>query len=253
MARIHDVARLIKSGYSPGEIERELQISFGSVKQYLFSSIGAGLIQGSEVIFSIPVDVRGIIEATIQETNSTNWFGVFKKAQANGHALDPDVLKLYLGFRNEMALMKDMYWYISNIEVVLHRAIKSVLVAKYGPELWWHDGIPLPIRTFCVSLKEQDTEFQHESYCYTTFIHLQEILDKKWPLFSTYLPNSAIKDKQRFLGYFTMLNQIRNKVMHPVKEFIPTEDEFILANEFYQNIQPSEWQRFPRAINQNTG
>ncbi len=117
MARIHDVACLIKSGYSPGEIERELQIGFGSVKQYLFSSIGAGLIQGSEVIFSIPADVRGIIEATIQETNSTYRYDIYKQAKANGHTLAQDELRLYLDFRKDLILMKDMYGYISNIEV----------------------------------------------------------------------------------------------------------------------------------------
>jgi len=72
-------------------------------------------------------------------------------------------------------------------------------------------------------------------------------------LFSHYLPNSAIEDKKLFLGYFTKLNHIRNKVMHPVKENFPTEEEFDLAREFYKTIQPSNWQNFPRAINQNTG
>ncbi len=110
-----------------------------------------------------------------------------------------------------------------------------------------------PIRKDCAELKEEDPEPGHEIYCYTHFIHLREILDKQWPLFSHYLPNSAIEDKKLFLGYFTKLNHIRNKVMHPVKEIFPTEEEFDLAREFYETIQPKNWQNFPRAINQNTG
>ena len=195
MGRIQEVACLIRSGFSPRQIQMELQISFSSVRQYLISSIGAGLIQGYEVIFSIAAEEREAIEDTIQTTKSTYWFDVYKQAQVDGHELDHDVLKFYLFLRDDLVLMKDMYSFISKIEVTLHRAIKYVLVDHYGPEYWWRNGVSMTIRKSCALLMEEDVEPGRELYCYTNFIQLKEILDNKWPLFAQYLPNSVTVQK----------------------------------------------------------
>ncbi len=100
MARIKEVASLVREGYSPSEIPQKLDppVSMSSVKQYINSAIGAGLIKGSDVIFTIPPEDRELIEATIQATNSTYWFDLYKQARATGHSLDADNLKIYLKF-----------------------------------------------------------------------------------------------------------------------------------------------------------
>jgi hypothetical protein len=246
MSRIDEVASLICQDHSLLEIQQELVVSMSSVGQYLNSAIGAGLIKGSDVIFSIPPHERELIETIIQATNSTTWYDIIKYVKTNGYSLDSDILKIYLKFRNERVQMKDMYEYISIIELTLHQAIKAVLLGNYGPEGWWRQGIPMTIRKVCAELMEEDSEPAKEPYCYTNFIHLQEILDKQWVLFSSYLPIIAVKDKKEFLRYFTKLNHIRNSVMHPAKDIPLSENDFSLVREFCKTIQPSNWQIFPK-------
>jgi DNA-binding Lrp family transcriptional regulator len=245
MSRINQVTSFIQGGYTPSQIRDALDISMSSVVQYMNTAIGAGLIKGYEILFSISALERNLIEEIINATNSTNWFDVCEQSRIIGFSLDPDIVKLYLKFRGECVSMKDMYDYISGIENTLHDAIKAVLIAKYGLEDWWRQGIPTSIRKTCVSLLEEDPEPAREAYSYTTFIHLQEILDKQWSLFAGYLPKPIAKDRKKFLDSFSKLNHIRNGVMHPIKHINLTEEDFKLAREFYEAIQLQRWQTFP--------
>jgi hypothetical protein len=55
---------------------------------------------------------------------------------------------------------------------------------------------------------------------------LREILDRKWAVFTRYLPAEVAQNKKELLERLLQLNRIRNNVMHPVRGGLLTEDEF---------------------------
>ena len=246
MARKHEAASLLRAGYSPREIASEMEITISSVMQYLYTQIGEGAIRRSDIVFSISADTRDLIEALIRELDTTYWYKIYGAVEKRGHALDRDDLKVYLALRDARISMGDMYEFISEIEITLHQSIKRILVSKYGPgeNGWWRQGIPLPIRKVCVVTREGDPEPAEEPYSYTTFVHLRDVLDKQWGLFSQILPKAVVTNKKAFLGNFVRLNHIRNCVMHPVKGVNLEEDDFTFVRDFRESIQPGKWRNF---------
>ncbi len=129
-----------------------------------------------------------------------------------------------------------MYELVQNIEKNLHKAIREALVNEYGSRKWWREGIPVGIRQELVSRREADPEPGEEPYNYTTLIHLKEICDKRWAVVSsTFLPEIRA-DKRKFLTNMTKLNQIRNKVMHPVKGPEPGQDDIRFVQSFKESL-----------------
>jgi len=243
MGRPRQVAELIVQGRSPRQIADELRISYGSVKQYMYTAIGAGLIRRSDALFSIPAEEREAFEQLIGETKSLNRASLQWRAWDRGQALNANHLGTYLELRDVRVSRGDMYEFLSDVEVTLHDAIKGVLLAAYGDPGWWRKGVPQSVRVECARLLEEDVEPALEPYCYTTFIHLRDILDKQWALFARCLPSKATRDKKEFLAKFHRLNNIRNRVMHPVKGGSLTEDDFQFVRDFHQAMQPAQWQR----------
>ena len=85
-------------------------------------------------------------------------------------------------------------------------------------------GIPENIRAECAETLERDPEPAAEPYCYTTLIHIKEIIDRQWKLFSTVMAKRPASNRAQFLSGLTRLNQIRNRVMHAAKGNPPDED-----------------------------
>lgn len=246
MSRIQEVASLIEEGYSPLEIERKIGVSFSSVRSYLNSAVGHDLIKASDILFTIPEEQKEAFELIITKSAPADPLNVAKKVAKSNKRLSVELFEYYLELRNKRVPSGDMYEAISEIEILRHKSIKSVLVSKFGESNWWRNGISPSIRKICDSLWEDDTEPASEPYCSTTFIHLQDILDKNWVLFSDYLPRNLVKDKKGFLGEFVSLNHIRNLVMHPVKGIQPSADDFSFVRKVLASIQKSEWQSFPK-------
>jgi hypothetical protein len=246
MGRPREVADMLLAGQCPRDIAYALGISYASVKQYLWTAIGAGFIRRSDVLFSIPSQEREVFEQLIAETDSPDLSDIWRRGSDRLRRVNQDHLRTYLELRDVRVCMGDMYEFLSSVEVTLHKAIRAVLLAEYGDPDWWRKGVPERVRVECAQLLEQDAEAAPEPYCYTTFIHLRDILDKQWALFSQRLPASVAQDKKELLAELLRLNSIRNRVMHPVKGGSPTEDEFQFVRAFQKQIQPSSWRRWPR-------
>ena len=72
-------------------------------------------------------------------------------------------------------------------------------------------------------------------FCYTTFINLSEIIKNNWvEIFSKkdVFPEDFTKDKKQLLSDLLQINEIRNKAMHPLKNFKPTEQDFHFLKNF---------------------
>ena len=76
-----------------------------------------------------------------------------------------------------------------------------------------------------------------EPHCYTTLVHLKDVFEKRWDLFSKLVPAGLASDRKRFLSSLTRLNLIRNGVMHASKCVVPNEDDLRFLREFLDFAQ----------------
>jgi hypothetical protein len=167
--------------------------------------------------------------------------------------LQPEEIKLYLHCFDKGFTDGRVYEVLCVIERTLHIRIKEILVRKYGVKVaeWWKKGIPKDVRLECAKLREQDTEFddnQRIPYTYTTFGNLRKILESDRNLFEQHVPLHAIgnpPDFEEFEMALGKLNKIRNRVMHPVTHYPPTEDDFHFVNEMRTKLEYNNWRQLP--------
>jgi hypothetical protein len=235
MGRRHEVVDLLKQGLSPTEIISTLKLNPNTIFPYLFWGVGAGLIRRSDVVFSYDPETRNTIESIIQKTNSVNKYNILKEAQKENLFLNRETVEGYLNFRDAKFVWGDMYEYIREIEIDLHKFIKNSLILKYGDEGWWRNGVPTGIRKDCVGSYEEDDEPASEPFCYTTFIQLGRIMEDQWNIFKEKLPSQLSSNRKQLLLDLGRLNRIRNSVMHPVKDVKLTEQDFDFVRS-YRNI-----------------
>lgn len=236
MARKNEAAELLIKGYSIPEIAEKMGISPISVKQYLCTVVGEGQIRHSDIFFSISPDKRKVIG----ESHGHPIWKIQNILENKGYETCKEELDIFLRLRGKGALLGDMYDYIRKIELTLHDILKEVLVAKYGGD-WWRKGVPLNIRKECVARKEEDEKPVKDPYCYTTFINLGVIIEKNWGIFGLVLPPKLTINKKDLLKNFGKINNIRNRVMHPVKTREFTEEEFYFVHDFQKKIQHDKW------------
>lgn len=240
MARKHDAVRLLKEGFPPSQIAKRFGVSVATIMGYLYNQVGEGQIRRSDIVFAIPRNTRAVIESLIPHADTEDPYRLVRKAREVGKSLSFDDVKVYLDLRDARLALGDMYEIIRDIEVSLHTTIHYVLRMEYKQN-WWREGIPDTIRAECAASSEIDPEPASNPYCYTTLIHLKEILDKRWDLFSKVLPQRIIADKRVLLSGLVKLNRIRNKVMHPVKGQNPTEEDFQSVREFQEYLDLEQW------------
>ncbi len=242
MGRPHDCAKLIKEGRSPAQIASELGISTGSVKQYLYVAVGFGLMRRSDILFSINREVRQKIDAICEQLTTKDPALVKRAASSNMLRTDPGEIDIYLSLEREDAFTGDMYCFIAVLETTLHRLIEKILKKEYGDEEqgWWRKGVPCKVRKDCATAREEDPGEPASPYCYTTLIHLKEIIEKDWKVFEKYLPK-PLAGKGKLAGQLNELNRIRNKVMHPVRHGRPRQEEFDFVRELHDALGRDRW------------
>ena len=239
MARRDECRLLLLAGYNPVEIMAQMSLTRSTVMQYLYHQVGVGAIRRTDILHSIPEDTRSDIEALIKELNTTYTGTLYIQALMKGLKVSRDLLEIYMELRDNRIARGDMYELISDVEATLHQFIKSILFLEYGPDEkgWWRKGIPAQIRAACAEARENDPEPGDEPFNYTTFIHLHDILDKQWRVFSKFIPKPLASNKKGFLGKFARLNTIRNCIMHPVKGLPLTDADFNLVYSFHQDVE----------------
>lgn len=242
MTRITQISQLVKTGYNIFEIKQDFGVTFGSIRQYLFRAMREGLITSDEALLTIPYSERVWIEVAMYISGMGTSPDLHRILNDRHHHLEEDVIKIYLLLRENRPPLEELYKYISGIELSLHRGIKLVLTGEYG-EHWWRKGIPPPIRKELAAKREEDPEPANEPYSYTTFIHLNDILNSQWQVFSRSLPVAVVGNKKELSTTLVRLNHIRNAVMHPVKGVRLTDEDLQFARNFSELIQLDRWQK----------
>lgn len=123
-----------------------------------------------------------------------------------------------------------MYEKLCQLERFLHRHVRIVLGQIYGAE-WW-DELPLTVRTQCADRRERDDPKQRgQAYLYTTFVDLHDIFKEHWSHLSEKFPGPVRANREDFLSQLQTLNGIRNRIMHPVREYT-TQVDFEIVSRF---------------------
>lgn len=236
------MAALIRKGYSPSQIARELKssesdqpLTISSVKGYLWRAVGEGQIKPSDIVFAIPRNMREKIEGLIAKhgtlSNPPHIFEEIKRAN-----LDPDDAEIYLNLRR--AVYGDLYGLLHEIEVHLHTIIRNTLIAEYGEGDWWSNGVYKKIRDKCEGYGSVDKVQGQKDilYRYTSLYDLLTILKTQWPIVSRVLPSKVVSDRDKFIVDLERLIKLRNAVMHPVKGVVPTKEDYNFAQGVYSTL-----------------
>lgn len=193
---------------------------------FLYHEVGLGRLRRSDILFSVEPMVRQSVEQAIAKSGSTAPGKVRRTLERAGVQVPRDDLNVYLRLRDARVDLGDMYEFIREIELRLHKVVEQALVAEYGEAEWWRKGVPLHVREDCALTNERDAEPVATLYCYTTVMHLRQIFDREWNVLLRALPGRLRSDKPEFLASLVRLNRIRNVVMHPVKGILLNEDDF---------------------------
>jgi hypothetical protein len=208
MGRVDETAALLKQGRTPLDIASVLGLTLNSVLGYLDRAVGEGRIRRSDIYFSFSPESR---------------------ASHRGE------LARYADARHALG---DMYEDVRRIELTLHARVKQVLVEHHGDaEIgWWRKGVPESVRVKCQERRERDLDEPRDVHCYTDLLDLGKIIESQWNLFSTVLSTSHAANRRAFLDDLARLNRIRNKVMHPVRGALPSEEDFDFVRGFERGL-----------------
>jgi hypothetical protein len=229
MARKYQAGQLLLDGQSPQEVAKSMGISLASIRQYLCTLVGEGWLLASDIAFSISIAERADIENAIKSRGLDNLSfsdpNSIQEVEAclkkRTPRLPRDLIILYVKVRDPRP---DLYALLCELEVRLHAFVRRSLHEKHAAH-WWRQGIPLDIRQACQIRKEADTNPLDDPFQYTNFIDLKNILSKNWGTFQSRLPKS-MQDKKNTLENLQRLNELRNRVMHPVKLVAEYECDF---------------------------
>jgi len=233
MARKDEAMKLLREGVPPSEIAQRMHISTAAVMTSLCLKIGEGELRRSDIAFSLPRETRAAIEAAIEKTGSLNAAAITRQMKRDGVTANRLDVGVYVNYRRARVVLGDMYELVRTLELRLHSFIRDAFIAEYGEENWWRSGVPDTIRAECAALREKDPEPAEDAFCYTHLINIREMLDKRWPVLSKYMPKHLLNGKKELLERLLRLNRVRNTVMHPVRNAVLTEDEF----EFVRDLE----------------
>ncbi len=237
MARKDQAADLLRQGLPPSQIAQQMHISPAAVMQYLCLKIGEGELRRSDIAFSLPHDARVAIEEIIEKSEGSVTVGRLQRELRKRHVTANRIdVGVYLHYRRARVVLGDMYELVRNVEVRLHSFIKQAFIAEFTEENWWRGGVPDNIRAECAALLEKDPEPAGEPYCYTHLINLREILDKRWPILSKFMPKQLLNQKKELMERLLKLNRIRNSVMHPVRNAALTEEDFEFVRDLASDL-----------------
>ena len=232
-----DTLALLRAGLSPREISEKRKVTLSTTIGYLNQLVGEGKLRRSDILYSVPRDIRNRIISMIERTPSRSLVSIaikLDKAAESGEArISRDDTEVVWRYYDARISLGDMYEDLREIEVWLHEFLKQVLQEEFGPDEdgWWRKGVPEVVRKNCQVRREEDAEPAPEPYCYTNIVDLSRIIEKKWALVAARLSGDAASDRRRLLSKLAQLNQIRKKVMHPVRGDAPTEEDFEFVRE----------------------
>lgn len=219
MARKDEAVDHFKGGLALSMISQRMGISMSTVIQYLSTKVGEGEIRLVDIYFSWTPSQREFL----QESDESDVSGLIE------YKLTKEEFNLFHSLRKEHIFRGGMYEMVSELEIKIHGLVRSRLVKEYGLEKYFREGVPIEVRKKCATNQQDDENPVDDLFAYTTLIQLWNIIDKKWRLFESIIPSNYSNKKTKLKRDMNRLNGIRNRVMHPVKNYKWEEDDFVFV------------------------
>jgi len=129
----------------------------------------------------------------------------------------------------------DLYELVRRFELGLHALIKDVLVRKFGLDerAWWYLGVPVAIRKSCAESAQDLGRHDVDPWSCTYMLDLQAVIKAQWSLFE---PLYKVGQKTEILSEIKNVNDVRNRVMHPVRDAPPTNEDFDVLEAAYMRL-----------------
>jgi len=243
MGRPEECCELAKQGLTPCEIASQLGISTGSVNPYLDTAVRKHLISRSDILFNLIERVnqlsRQLTEEDLPAEIATN--ELLESLDKRFPAYGAD-FRLLASLDEYRIFSTDLYQLVLALERNLHKQIPIVLRGQFRGDAhaWWCQGVPSKVRSDCEGRQRRDANLD-DPWTYTTFAHLEQVLESNWPTFCDHLPQDVVDDKEHFFECLDKLRGIRNRVMHPVGDSLPTEADFRFVDHWLQKLKPDQW------------
>jgi len=195
-----EVLDLVRKGLTPEEIAQRMGVSIKTTIPYIDQLIGQRRLRRSQVFFGVPPSKREQVQ------------------------------------RYADGAYADLYEDLRVVERSLHRRIREALERRFGPdELGWWRAIPEEVRVKLQERRERDSNPECDAYAYTDLLDLSDILRKRWSeIAANVLPAEATVNRNTVVDDLRRLNDLRKKVMHPVRYSSPSEQDF----EFLNDLKP---------------
>ena len=242
MAKRNEATKLLRQGLTLDRIAEQMGVSFQTISRYMKLQVAEGALKVSDVFFGLAQDRR----ETLEKLLSANGDPMQQPTKAyysaaSEQGLSWDEANLYWSLRDSRFSRGDMYEHLADVEVELHTFIRRTLEAEFGSDEtgWWRQGVPVCVRKSCVQVREDDPDPVQDIFAYTTFINLPEIIDKNWAFFVPKLPKQWASNRKGLISDLARLNQLRNAVMHPVKNKRWSEKDFDFVGSFLETMRTS--------------
>ena len=228
-----DVSGEILRGMTPPSIARQADVPLEEVLANLDGAIGAGLLRRFNVYFSMDAYVRERVELTL----SALTLGVPDSVRSDTYVkpicdrapfLDQGDVLVCLRYGPMSRHYGELYELLREFELGLHGFLKQVLVGKLGAgrEGWWLQGVPQQVRSKCAMRSEEIGQVEVDLWKMTDLLDLWDVMEKQWKVFGQLFRAPDTPGKRELASDFRRINEVRNRVMHPVRETPPEEDDF---------------------------
>lgn len=240
MAESDVCAQALRAGLTPPAIASQQGISLSSVLAHLDHAVGENKLSRSEIYFAIPSEVRARVELACQT------IGYRPESRTRPVALgpvarfladeDPNDVQVCLRYGPASRYYGDLYELVRKYEIDMHSLVRDVLVEHFGEEerAWWYRGVPLRVRQGCVERAEELGRFDLDPWSCTYLMDLGVVIGQQWTLFAKSFKAS---NKNDVVAQVRDVNDVRNRVMHPVRDAPPTDLDFDVLGAAYQYLQ----------------
>ena len=128
--------------------------------------------------------------------------------------------------------------HIRRFETTLYRIVQHLLQVKYQSD-WWSQGVPKSVRVEAAKLHEESCDVIPREYG-LMFVDLKDIVSKEWTLFSC-LAEERKEDKKAFEKALLRLNDIRNRLCHPLRLLVQpiTEEDSDFVGDRLASLEQS--------------
>ena len=254
-----EAAGLIKLGIAPSDVAKKLGKTerVAELKRLLLTQVGEGGLLLSEIYFSIPEARRkrfqGICDGDPEigavklrlTTLIKSWHPKNRDRKVSDLGPDHGLIECDLYWLSKDSPFTDTYRFLRDLETSLPRLIRRTLehFFKAHDDAWWKEGVPVETRKRCVIAKESDASAYLEPCAYMNFIDFKTIIDSNWKAFCEVLPPSLPNErhKKQLLDSFQRLNDIRNCVMHPIKQIPLSQDDCNFVRNQCEQLRESRW------------